>query len=475
MHKEEFQETENRPPEFAGKFYPGTKDALTNQLKELFAKAETNKNPQTHARAIISPHAGYVFSGKVAASAFNQIPENTNYKKVFVIASSHQFLFGGASVYQQGNYETPLGEIPVDRETASELYDSSDLFQHNAEAHHFEHSLEVQLPFLQFKLKTDYLLVPVILGTNNADDCKNIARVLEPYFTPENLFVISTDFSHYPSYNDAIENDYETAEAITSNRPEKLLQVLEENKKKKISHLATSLCGWTSVVTLLYLTEKSKIRYNKIHYQNSGDARLYGDKDKVVGYWAISATEKKSLFSVSEKEKSELLKKARNAILYFLETGERCKLTLPETKGILNEEAGVFVSVYVNNELRGCIGNFAQQETLNDLIQRIAVSASCDRRFIHLKKEEFDEMELEISVLSPLRKIESADEIELGTHGIYIKKGPDSGTFLPQVAKKTGWSLEQFLGHCSRDKAGIGWEGWKNADLYIYEASVFRG
>lgn len=475
MQKEKFQKTENRPPEFAGKFYPGTKEALTNQLKELFAEAEPNKNPQSHTRAIISPHAGYVFSGKVAASAFNQIPENAHYKKVFIIASSHQFLFGGASVYQQGNYETPLGEIPVDRETASELYEASELFQHDAEAHHFEHSLEVQLPFLQFKLKTDYQLVPVILGTNNAADCKNIARVLEPYFTPENLFIISTDFSHYPSYKNAIENDYQTAEAITGNRPEKLMEALKNNKKKKISHLATSLCGWTSVLTLLYLTENKKISYNKIHYQNSGDAKLYGDKDQVVGYWAISATEKKSLFSVSEEEKSELLKKARNAILHFLETGERCKPALPETKGILNDEAGVFVSVYVNNELRGCIGNFAQHETLNDLIQRIAVSASCDRRFGHLKIEDFDEMELEISVLSPLKKIKSILEIELGTHGIYIKKGPDSGTFLPQVAKKTGWDLGQFLGYCARDKAGLDWDGWKDAEIYTYEAFIFRG
>ena len=103
MHKEEFQETQNREPEFAGKFYPGTKDTLNNQLKELFGGTKPKKNPQTHTRAIISPHAGYVFSGKVAASAFNQISENANFKNVFIIASSHQFLFGGASVYRKGN------------------------------------------------------------------------------------------------------------------------------------------------------------------------------------------------------------------------------------------------------------------------------------------------------------------------------------------------------------------------------------
>jgi AmmeMemoRadiSam system protein B/AmmeMemoRadiSam system protein A len=475
MEDNDFQNSLIRQPEFAGKFYPGTKDALNKQLEELFAEAKPKINPQHHTRAIISPHAGYVFSGRVAASAFNQIPENANFKKVFVIASSHQFLFGGASVYQKGNYATPFGEIPVDSNTASELYEASELFHHDAEAHHFEHSLEVQLPFLQFKLKTDYELIPIILGTNNARDCQKIAEVLKPYFVPENLFIISTDFSHYPSYDDAVENDYETAEAITANQPEKLLQVLEQNKKKKINHLATSLCGWTSVLTLLYLTENSNIKYHKIHYQNSGDAQLYGDKNQVVGYWAISAEEETTAFSVSEEEQKELLKKARNSIRHFLETGKHGRPEPPQTTGILNEEAGVFVSIYVNNELRGCIGNFAQKETLNDLIQRMAVSASCDRRFEHLKEEELDDMQLEISVLSPLKKIESVDEIELGKHGIYIKKGVNSGTFLPQVAAKTGWNLEQFLGHCARDKAGLSWEGWKDAEIYTYEAFIFKG
>ena len=474
MQKEDFQKNEVREPEFAGKFYPGTKESLTSQLNELFAEAKPLQNSEAKTRAIISPHAGYVFSGKVAASAFNQIPENANFKKVFVVASSHQFLFGGASVYTKGNYSTPLGEIEVDTETAKNLYDSSELFQHNAESHQFEHSLEVQLPFLQYKLKTDYKLLPVILGTNNANDCKKIAEVLAPYFVPENLFIISTDFSHYPSYDNAVENDYETANAIVSNNPGNLQSVLEENKKKNIPNLATSLCGWTSVLTLLYLTENKNLAYHKIDYQNSGDAEMYGDKDRVVGYWALSVAEENE-FSVAEEEKQELLKKAKSSIKHYLETGTRAEPEPPETDGILNKEAGAFVSIYVNDELRGCIGNFAQGEILNNLVQRVAVSATRDRRFENLKKEELDDMHLEISVLSPLKKIESPEEIELGKHGIYIKKGLNSGTFLPQVAKKTGWTLEEFLGHCSRDKAGLGWEGWKSADVYTYEAFVFRG
>lgn len=468
-----FQQNKNREPAFAGKFYPGSKKALKKQLKELFAEARPKQDSQNQPRAIISPHAGYIFSGKTAASAFNQIPQDADFKRVLVLASSHQFLFGGAAVYSSGNYKTPLGELKVDTELARKLIESDEIFRDYDEAHEYEHSLEVQLPFLQYHLKNDFLLIPIILGTNNPADVEKIGKALAPYFTPENLFVISTDFSHYPEYDDAIENDLETAEAICSNNPQKLLQVIE--KKKRIDNLATSLCGWTSVLTLLYLTQDKNLEYKKIDYSNSGDSEPYGDKSRVVGYWALAVYPKNISFQVSEEEQKELLEKARNSILKFLETGKRDQPEPSHTNGIINSEAGVFVSIYVKGELRGCIGNFAKEETLNDLIQRIAVSAACDHRFKNLQPDETDDMELEISVLSPLKKIDSAEEIELGKHGIYIKKGLNSGTYLPQVAKKTGWNLEEFLGHCARDKAGLGWDGWKNAEIYTYEAFIFRG
>lgn len=475
MRNPRFNNLENRKPAFAGKFYPGTESALKKQLAELFSGAKAFPNHHKSPQALISPHAGYVFSGQVAASAFNQIPESTLYERVFVLASSHQYLFGGAAVFDSGNYQTPLGEIKTDTELARSLIESGDLFRHYPEAHEYEHSLEVQLPFLQYKLKNNFLLVPIILGTNNQDDCEKIAKALAPYFTPENLFVISTDFSHYPDYEDAVDNDLDTAKAICSNNPKMLLQVLEENKQKKISHLATSLCGWTSVLTLMNLTQSKNFDYRLIDYQNSGDAEIYGDKDRVVGYWAIAVYPEENSFRVSEEEQKELLEKARKSIVKFLETGKRTRPEPPLLGGILDERAGVFVSVYVKGELRGCIGNFAKDETLNDLVQRMAVSAACDFRFENLQPDELDDMELEISVLSPLKKIKSIDEIELGKHGIYIKKGLNSGTFLPQVAKKTGWNLEEFLGRCARDKAGLGWEGWRDAELFIYEAFVFRG
>ncbi|HKJ79287.1 MAG TPA: AmmeMemoRadiSam system protein A, partial [Prolixibacteraceae bacterium] len=180
-------------------------------------------------------------------------------------------------------------------------------------------------------------------------------------------------------------------------------------------------------------------------------------------------------FQLKKEEQSELLLLAKEAIGTKL-SGGKPSATGHLKKGILGSPAGAFVSVYVKGELRGCIGNFGSTgKTLGEVVQKSAISAINDSRFRPLHKDEQKDMELEISVLSPLKKIESVSEIELGRHGIYIKKGLHSGTFLPQVASKTGWALDEFLGRCSRDKAGLSWDGWKKADLFTYEAFVFRG
>ncbi len=467
-----------RDPVFAGRFYEGNSARLNNQLVQLFndvGNINTNSEIVTNSlQALIVPHAGYVFSGKIAAAAYQLLNREKKYKRIFILASSHLYSFDGLAVYNNGNYSSPLGEIKTDIKLATELAEKSPLFVMHPEAHEAEHSVEVQLPFLQHIFGNEFLLVPLVLGTHNAETCHKIAEILQSWFTPENLFVISTDFSHYPNYSDACETDKKTADAICSNQPATLISELNNNQNKHIHGLATSLCGWTSVLTLLYMTQGREYSYHEIAYQNSGDAPYYGEKNRVVGYWAIAVTENKNEFVIDKSEKTELLKKARNAIINFVKTGERGKIQPPESNGILNEKAGVFVSIYINGKLRGCIGGFAGEQTLNEMVQRLAPSSACDRRFEPVREDELAEMQLEISVLSPLKKIDSVKEIVPGKHGIYIKQGYNSGTFLPQVATKTGWSLEEFLGHCARDKAGIGWNGWKTAEIFTYEAIIFR-
>ncbi|NLA24272.1 MAG: AmmeMemoRadiSam system radical SAM enzyme [Bacteroidales bacterium] len=414
-----------------------------------------------------------MFSGQIAADAINQFDADKKYKRVFVITSSHQMHLGGASIYNIGNYETPLGEIPVDMDLGTKLIAENKVFGFVAQAHSSEHSLEVQLPFLQYHLKHDFLLVPIIVATQSIEDVKAIAKALKPYFNDENIFVFSSDFSHYPKYSDALVVDKETADAICTGNPNEFLKTINEHKNAGIKDLATDICGWTSVLTLMYLTEDEDYKYSQISYANSGDSP-HGDKSGVVGYHAIAVSKDDSGFSLSNEDKKELLNIARSTLSQKLEKNKDYKPNSENYSKELKSECGVFVTLNKNNDLRGCIGRFNPDIPLYQLVGEMALaSAFNDTRFQPLRKEELNDIEIEISVLTPMVKIKDIDEIELGKHGIYIKSGYRSGTFLPQVATQTGWTKEEFLGHCSRDKAGIGWEGWKNAEVYIYEAIVF--
>lgn len=465
----------NRKSHVAGTFYPAGKEQLQNSLRELFAKAEPEKAKNT--AAIISPHAGYVYSGLVAASAFNQIDTATEYDNVFIIATSHQAAYHGASLFADGNYETPLGEVKVNIPLAKKLAgENKDIFHISPEYHLNEHSVEVQLPFLQHKLGDNIQIVPIIIGTSKTTELKRIAEALKKYLSPGNLFVISTDFSHYPSYNDAISTDSVTCGSILTNNPATLLKVISENEEKNYPGMVTSLCGWSSVLTFMYMTENnSDYKYVHIHYQNSGDAR-FGDRGRVVGYNAIAVLHNNETadFSLSDAEKKNLLKIARNTVEEYILNSKEYGTDTNMLTEALKAKCGAFVSIHKNEELRGCLGRFTEDKQLYRVIQDMAIaSVTRDTRFKPVDKKELNEIDIEISVLTPMKKISSEKEISLGKHGIYIKKGFRSGTFLPQVATQTGWTLEEFLGHCSRDKAGLGWDEWKSADVYIYEAIVF--
>ncbi|MDO9614685.1 MAG: AmmeMemoRadiSam system protein B, partial [Bacteroidota bacterium] len=229
------QETlQNRKPYAAGRFYTNKPDELKTQLQLLFAKSLQKKH-ENKLRAIIVPHAGYVYSGEVAASAFNQIDPNRKFENIFIIGSSHTTTFPGASVYCSGNYETPLGTVEVNIELAKQLVAENKILKSYPEAHLHEHSLEVQLPFLQYHLHTDFKIVPVIIGSSTAETAKKLAAIFKSYLNEKNLFVISSDFSHYPNHNDAYMADQATAEAIKTNNPEELIAALESNEKKNIS------------------------------------------------------------------------------------------------------------------------------------------------------------------------------------------------------------------------------------------------
>jgi AmmeMemoRadiSam system protein B/AmmeMemoRadiSam system protein A len=466
----------DRPAAVAGSFYPGKKDDLLKMLEGFFKVTEAAQAGDPI--ALIVPHAGYVFSGSVAASGYRQINREKKFDHVFILGSSHTTSFRGAAVYSRGDFITPLGKVTVD--TLAQWLDTKyDVINDLTKPHESEHSIEVQLPFLQFWLKKDFTIVPIIIGGEERNTSEKLAAALKPFFNKRNLFVISTDFSHYPDYQDAVKSDKIMADALMTNSPEIFMKAKTGDESGNTPGLVTAMCGWTSVLTLLYMTENNPdIIFRKIEYKNSGDTD-YGDKERVVGYNSISVMIKnddtgQNEFRLNDAERIQLLKIARQAIVQYF-TDERIPAIEEKTLApALHFQAGAFVTIMESEKLRGCIGNMQSDKPLYQLIQSLAIASSTrDYRFEPVTKNEVPELELEISVLTPMKKIKSIDEIELGKHGIYIQKGNYTGTFLPQVATETKWTKEEFLGHCARDKAGIGWDGWKDAVIYTYEALVF--
>jgi len=438
--------------------------------------------------ALIVPHAGYYFSGNVAASAYALLNPQKPYKRIFLLGPSHHEWLNGASVNGEVDYyATPLGNVPVDREVARKLIESDSVFSYQPKAHDREHCLEVQLPFLQRRFKDVPPIVPIIISTNDFSKLKRMAEVLKPWLTDENLFVISSDFSHYPSYEDAKTVDAKTGKAIETGDVKQFIAAIEANERSGIRNLATSACGEFPIITLMLMLD-SQYQVKHIMYQNSGDIDNH-DHSRVVGYhaFAILRGEEKS-FTLSDDEKQMLKKIAYESIKDSLENqgdrgqGDRSMILDRITRPVpltpvpltLQQKCGAFVSLHKQGRLRGCIGHFGEDMPLYEIVAEMARAAAFeDPRFLPVTRDELDDLDIEISVLTPMRRIQSLDEFELHRHGIYIRKGYRSGTFLPQVADEVNWTKEEFVGHCSQDKAGLGWDGWRDAELYVYEAIVF--
>jgi AmmeMemoRadiSam system protein B/AmmeMemoRadiSam system protein A len=476
-NKEEHSGQTDRQPAVAGTFYPADSFALRSSLKEAFSKAEPRK-ASGNVLAIVSPHAGYVYSAKVAASAFNQIDTAKKYEHIFVIGSSHHFQFYGASIYTIGDYITPLGHVKSDP-LGKELVKNFKVFNNDVAPHKGEHTIEVQLPFLQYLMKDKLTVVPIILGTQSPDVCEKLAEALKPYFNEKDLFVISTDFTHYPDYETAKKVDAFMADAVMTNSPEKLISAVTDIENRNTPNLLTGMCGWTSVLTLLDISSTMpNITIKKVDYQNSGDTK-YGDKSQVVGYVALEFESPKKPLSdsdlnLTDQEKHTLLTIARNSIEQYVRHKKNPHIDTKEITPALKTKCGAFVSLHLNGDLRGCIGTFRTDKALYQNVQEMAVAAATsDYRFDPVGADELKSLDIEISVLTPMRRISSIQEITLGKDGIYIKKDGRTGTLLPQVATDRNWTREEFLGYCSRDKAGLGWTGWKDAEIYTYEAIVF--
>jgi len=403
-----------RPAAVAGMFYPGNARALTDELDQLLGGAGAGLPGVGFPKVIIVPHAGYIYSGAVAAGAYDAVrPARGVVSRVVLLGPVHRVAVRGLAVTSDEAFATPLGSIPIDREAIASLEDLPQVVTSDA-AHAMEHSLEVQLPFLQ-KTLGSFSLVPFAVGMASVAE---VAQVIERLWGgAETLIVISTDLSHYHEYAQAKQIDGSTI--------------------SRISSFATDLdhdeaCGATPLNGLLSVAKKKSLSLKLLAACNSGDTA--GGRDRVVGYSSFG------LYEGAEPSLDEaggiLIAIARNAIERELFDEQPLDADAPW----LAQCGASFVTLTQDGQLRGCIGSLEAARPLGaDVAQNALGAAFCDPRFPRLTAEEWPRCRVEVSLLSAPKRIEFEDEADLlgqlepGVDGVILECDNRRSTFLPQV------------------------------------------
>jgi AmmeMemoRadiSam system protein B/AmmeMemoRadiSam system protein A len=461
------KEKDIRKPAVAGMWYPANPSSLKKEVDNFLKKAK-KEEIKGKIVGLISPHAGYLYSGQVAAFAYKQL-EGLSFETVILLGPSHHFTFPGISIYPEGAYETPLGRVPLDSSLAKDLGKESEKIGFYPRAHLREHSLEAQIPFLQRILK-DFKILPVLMGEPSPENCEILSQSLFKNIQGKNVLIIaSSDLSHYHPYKKASRMDRMALALVEKGDPKRLFQELAGGR--------IEMCGRGAVITLLLLAEKlgaGKIKV--LSYANSGD--VTGDKSRgVVGYGAVVVYKEGKMEEVeklSGEAKKKLLEIARSSIQAYLKSKKAPEISVEEP--LLQEKRGAFVTLTKGGQLRGCIGRFEPEIPLYEIVSRMAIAAAtADPRFPPLREEELKNIRIEISALTPLKRIKDVEEIKVGTHGIYIVKGFDRGVLLPQVATEHKWDRTTFLEQTCR-KAGLPQDAWKDkdAEIYIFSAEIFH-
>ncbi|TNF40334.1 MAG: AmmeMemoRadiSam system protein B, partial [Bacteroidetes bacterium] len=398
-----FGQERDRQPVVSGSFYPSDPDKLRSELAGYFASFR-NPDDAVRVRAMIVPHAGYVFSGHTAAAGFASIPSGAVYDNIFLIGVSHRYAFEGAAVFTSGDLVTPLGTLKVNREAGEQLKRTNRWFIGKDEAHGPEHSLEVELPFIMYHFNPVPQVIPILIGTRNTSVLKGIASGLQSWFNERNLFIISSDFSHYPSYDDARRVDRLASDAIINGDPDLFLRTIRNIESSGTDNLATAMCGWPAGLVLLYLAEKDEsLRFRNVEYTNSGDSPR-GSRDEVVGYNAIvlerkrtagtgntatkgaaagkaedegaTVTQDSGSFTLTPAEKQTLISIAREAISARLDGRKPATIDATRLTPRLKEPLGAFVTLTKEGELRGCIGRFTSTDPLWEVVAAMATEAA---------------------------------------------------------------------------------------------------
>ena len=367
-----------------------------------------------------------------------------------------------------------MGNVDVDVDLAKKLISEDKSIFNRPQSHQKEHCLEVCLPFLQKTLK-DFKIVPIIVGQSNQQNREALAYALSKHIDSQTLIVVSSDLSHYPNYEIANMADHKVIEAILTGKSENLTNVVQNLMSQVLPDLDTCACGEEAIHIALLLSEIMEINNIQfLDYTNSGD--ITGDHSRVVGYTSIVFSNGEQA-GLATEEKQMLLQIARQSIESYLENKK-----IPDFKDVLpalKQPQGAFVTLTKNHQLRGCIGRIIEEkQPLYQVVSQMAVAAAVnDNRFSHVSLKEMKNIDIEISVLSPVKKIKNPiQEIEIGRHGVIVQQGLHSGVFLPQVATENNWDLEEFMGQLCQQKAGLSWDAWKgeDIDIYVFSAEVFN-
>lgn len=494
-----------------GGWYPDTGPELQKTVDQHLEKAKLLELPGK-IKGIIAPHAGFSYSGDCAANAYKQLQNPRlagHIQRVILLGVSHRSRFYGAAVSGFDFNSTPLGNIPVDREIIEKLLKEKHFILDN-NAMQQEHSLENQLPFLQRALKgKTFKIVPILFGSLRQNEYKNMAKIIRKHVDDNTLVVVSTDLTHYGrnfGYTPFDDNLKENLTLLDQGIIDEITRLDIKGYLEYKIKTAITMCGYTPVGVMIQMFNPKKHTVTLADYYKSGDRN--NDYKHSVSYASFVITEGKpgpakkktakidkkpamtsnteknegenTPFALNKKEQKALLEIARKTLDMYLGKGKEFQLPDLEKKypisGNLKKSTGVFVTLRKKGHLRGCIGSIVGVAPLYVGVRDNAVKAAVrDYRFPPVKKDELKKLDIEISVMTPLQKIEDYKKIRLGTDGVILGQGSHRAVYLPQVATETGWNLDKFLGNLCR-KAGLPSDTYKESrdmEFYIFQAQVF--
>lgn len=459
----------------AGSFYPREPKTLRGEVDAMLASADS-VHSSGQPVVLIEPHAGYMYSGQVAAHGYRLLLDRS-YDTVVLVGPSHVEYFPFASVFDGDAYETPLGPVPVDRNAATGITSGRKLVKMSDHGHmqtdlpRREHGLEVQLPFLQ-RVLDDFRIVPIVMGDQRWEVCSELGEALAPLLErPNTVIVVSSDLSHFHGYDDAKRLDGQFCRTLAKVDPQELFHQIRDGH--------CEACGAGPVVAALIACQRAgATNCQVLCTANSGD--VTGDRSSVVGYAAAAVFAGRASDDTQAVEsdlspecRDYLLGRARRAIAR--ELGFDAPEPLRPDARILDEARGVFVTLKRKGRLRGCIGTVEPQSPLVETVANMAKAAAVgDPRFSPITGEDLDGLAIEISVLSPLRRIDDVGDIIVGTHGLVVERGAVRGLLLPQVAVEHKWGRQAFLENTC-EKALLPPDAWQHADVsvFTFTASVF--